>query len=232
MLSNYINGLDVNNTIPTGKMLSTFTQTDGRVEYTTTDILSSYVVGLSEYIESEINKLDVDKITLSSGSNLSIITSISETDGKINVECDKLVGTVYIKDEFDSELSNGMKSDLSVVKTSYENYADILRSEIGADPRTIYILPNDYLNAFGSQLCNLTMYNEQYAGIAATDTYVNTVSSNVTQEVKEYVDTKMSSFKQDSDLSVFFSDDQSELSSLGVEDCILAIQKIIKSFAS
>lgn len=219
MLSNYIDGLDVNNTIPTGKMLSTFTQTNGRVEYTTTDILSSYVVGLTEYIESEINKLDVDKITLSSGSDLSIITSISETDGKINVECDKLVGTVYIKDEFDSELSNGMKSDLSVIKTSFENYADILRSETGADPRTIYILPNDYLNAFGSQLCNLTMYDDKYTGIAATDTYVNNVSSDITQEVKEYVDKKMSSFKRDSDLSVFFSENTDDLDNVDIGQC-------------
>ena len=58
---------------------------------------------------------------------------------------------MYIKDPSVAEYADGARVDeLSVVKLTYSEYAEILNSAEGAAPNAVYVLSgNDYIDVYG-----------------------------------------------------------------------------------
>ena len=82
----------------------------------------------------------------------------SETSSasEISAAIDSVISSsnkIFIKDPSVQEYANGKQSDLSVIKLTNEEYAQILQTS--ADPNVLYVISNDYKNAYGQQLKNL-----------------------------------------------------------------------------
>ena len=83
-------------------------------------------------------------------SNTLDISSLSSSIDELSVS-DAKKSTVYIRNPDVAEYADGARVDeLSVVKLTYDEYAEILNSTEGASPNTLYVLSNDgYIDAYG-----------------------------------------------------------------------------------
>lgn len=60
----------------------------------------------------------------------------------------------YVKDPSSQEYADGKQSDLSVIKLSKEEYANILHDN-ASQPNALYIISSDFKDAYGQQVKNM-----------------------------------------------------------------------------
>lgn len=87
---------------------------------------------------------------------------------------------IWIKDPVDENAPNGCYADLSVVKITNDEFKNMAVHDI-LQTSVLYIVSSDYIDAYGQQLCNLTM--PDYEGVAATKPYVDEKTDSVQAEV-------------------------------------------------
>ncbi len=205
-----------------------------------------------DYTDTTISALDVAEVTVGAAKT---IASISETDGKIATEAiaiqidesqvtdlttdldtlsandknlsDCIEHKVWIKDITNTVLSDGDFTNLSVVKIAKDEYDTLVadKSEM-LSGNTLYIVDSDYIDAYGQQLCNLTMSNDSaksYVGIAATNTYVDEKTSEVQSQLNQVSSTFANVFANISGISL-----NSQLSDL--LSATIEITKILSCF--
>lgn len=136
---------------------------------------------------------------------------------------------VYLKNPTDkSTLSSGDYSDLSVIKLQKDEYEKMVIDGT-VNESCLYVVSSDYIDAYGEQLCNLTMQDGGYEGIAATKPYVDEVSSNVATEIKTVqsgVNELLLSMWND--LSACYTERGGELSNYTCGDAISAVFNLTK----
>lgn len=109
---------------------------------------------------------DISSITLIDGSAYGIKDGIARTSyAEMSAILSSIpnsyaqlsdVSRVYIKDPSISEYQDGKQSDLSVLKVTNEEYAALLQDD-AAMPNAIYVISDDFSNAYGAQLKNLAV---------------------------------------------------------------------------
>jgi hypothetical protein len=155
-----------------------------------------------ENLSSHIDGLDGTFVT---GSQKKI-SKITQEDGKLSVEYSDLISSdvvgidTFVNDKFadlsteiDRKISIGKisgttvdvkQSDLSVVKINYADYKNLV-IEGRTSEGCIYIISDDYDDAMGHQLCNLTMPGDKdYIGVATTKPYVDEQIATTTTSMK------------------------------------------------
>ena len=205
-----------------------------------------------DYTDTTISALDVAEVTVGAAKT---IASISETDGKIATEAiaiqidesqvtdlttdldtlsandknlsDCIEHKVWIKDITNTVLSDGDFTNLSVIKIAKDEYDTLVadKSEM-LSGNTLYIVDSDYIDAYGQQLCNLTMSNDSaksYVGIAATNTYVDEKMSEVQSQLNQVSSTFANVFANISGITL-----NSQLSDL--LSATIEIAKILSCF--
>ena len=222
------------------------------LEYDALGAAAQALADAKDYTDTTISALDVAKVTVGAAKT---IASISETDGKIATEAiaiqidesqvtdlttdldtlsandkylsDCIEHKVWIKDITNTVLSDGDFTNLSVVKIAKDEYDTLVadKSEM-LSGNTLYIVDSDYIDAYGQQLCNLTMSNDSaksYIGIAATNTYVDEKTSEVQSQLNQVSSTFANVFANISGISL-----NSQLSDL--LSATIEITKILSCF--
>lgn len=144
-------------------------------------------------------------------SSLSVITGLKQVDGKVSISASRL--NEHMVENLDGDLQklsdqistkiwienepqgiSGEYSDLSVVKISKDDYREIV-IDGNPDPRTIYILSSDDIDAYGQRIVNLrdgtdisdaVNYGQLSSGVKAamdalSDYYTKTETSSSTE---------------------------------------------------
>lgn len=203
----YIDGLDGEFETGNRKKISKITQTNGKIDVEYSDLISSDVIGIDDFVVSKIGELSCDD----SESENEFVTSVRQVNGKIEVtrKQPEISNVIDLEDslenlstEIDRKISIGTvkgsdvdvrESDLSVVKINYADYRNLV-IEGKTSESCIYIISDDYDDAMGHQLCNLAMPDDadgKYTGVAATKPYVDEKITEVATGAKTAMNAKL-----------------------------------------
>ena len=133
-------------------------------------------------------------VDLSAAALCTEISNLSDEVYAISNDLSSAISSkIWIKDLNDdgSTLTAGNMDVLSVIKITKDDFdTQVATGPLTMSSNTLYIVSSDYIDAYGQQLCNLTMTEDMVASDAANKHYVdakdgklatdiNTVSSSV-----------------------------------------------------
>ena len=197
--------------------------------------ISAQVVISAAALCSELSncELSVDGIStavaLSAAALCTEINNLSDEVYAISNDLSSAISSkIWIKDLNDdgSTLTAGNMDALSVIKITKDDFdTQVATGTLTMSSNTLYVVSSDYMDAYGQQLCNLTMTEDMVASEAANKHYVdakdsklatdiNAVSSSVEVIKSKFnADTiatdpvlaKLSEVKNDSDISTVIS---------------------------
>ena len=170
------------------------------VEITGTSKLSGNLsVGNVLTVDTSSSTLTVDNtLTVATASSLLSVKNISA--GSLSIDWDKLVHTtgyslqdlsdavsnkIYIEDQVDeSDSALCGTSDLSILKMKKEDFDELVALKRDTmSSNTLYIVDSDYIDAYGEQLCNLTMTNDDTPSEATNKHYVDVLCANLSTDI-------------------------------------------------
>ena len=187
---------------------------------------------------------DISSITLIDGSAYGIKDGIARTSyAEMSAILSSIpnsyaqlsdVSRVYVKDPSISEYQDGKQSDLSILNVTNEEYAALLQDD-AAMPNAIYVISDDFSNAYGAQLKNLAVGTDLSDAVTLQqlNDASNAISSGLSSKL-EYTDISASYSNQhiylsakghvvgDIDCSGFGGGGSAELSSLSCLEEILS----------
>lgn len=112
-----------------------------------------------------------------------------QLSGEIDYLSNAISSKIFVKDNITSTEKN--VTTLSIVQYNADT---LYTSDVGTDTKlcsdTLYVYSDTFMNAFGRQLCNLTMNNstnpnENYEGIAVTDAFIRELSNVIDSRLKQ-----------------------------------------------
>lgn len=125
--------------------------------------------------------LDVENI--SAGTLSADWTKVKHTTGYSLFDLSTaLSNKIFIDDRVDRTV-NGT-SDLSIVKIAKDDYDNGVA--LGTAPfggNIMYVVDSDYIDAYGEQLCNLTMPEDSVATVATNKHYVDSICADISDTV-------------------------------------------------
>ena len=112
-----------------------------------------------------------------------------------------LSNKIYIEDRVDSSISG--TTDLSIIKLSKDEFdEDIALGTMPLSGNIMYVVDSDYIDAYGEQLCNLTMPEDSIPTVATNKHYVDSLCASLSNTVKLSVDSLQTQvINNDNDIS-------------------------------
>lgn len=198
--------------------------TSDKIDDSTLYIVSSDVLNL--YGEKIINvatpendsdaatKKYVDELSVNLKNDIKIPTKTSELTNDSNftttTELNKVkTATTNLSNELKTKSSvviDGVKSDLSVVHISKDDYHELVVNET-IDNSTLYIVSSDNLNAYGEKITNVLSGEDDTdaTNVAQVKSYINDLKTDIDENINilnEFVEKKVCIDGQYSDLSI------------------------------
>ena len=198
--------------------------TSDKIDDSTLYIVSSDVLNL--YGEKIINvatpendsdaatKKYVDELSVNLKNDIKIPTKTSELTNDSNftttTELNKVkTATTNLSNELKTKSSitiDGVKSDLSVVHITKDEYHELVISE-KIDNSTLYIVSSDNLNAYGEKITNVLSGEDDTdaTNVAQVKSYINDLKTDIDENINilnEFVEKKICIDGQYSDLSI------------------------------
>lgn len=98
-----------------------------------------------------------------------------------------LSNKIYIEDRVDSSISG--TTDLSIIKLSKDEFDEgVALGTMPLSGNIMYVVDSDYIDAYGEQLCNLTMPEDSIPTVATNKHYVDSLCASLSNTVKLSVD--------------------------------------------
>lgn len=186
-LSDYVKGLDIDVELyknqqiignsPYISVLTHLKQTDGQIAISATQLLSSHINGLEEFVSAAVESLDVAEQAEAN----KFIRKISEKDGKISVEFDKVTSS-----DIDGFLSSGLIEGLDDWRGHVETSAFTLSTHLDsklAEAKTN--LSDDYIERINDKARELSTYSDSYTNTAILD-LSNSISATANSKFAKY----------------------------------------------
>ena len=194
----------VNSQLKETYIITSLYQTNGIINISSELLNEGHIDGLVsdlENINSEISTLSTDFTTNSNilcGAintiNSTISNFLSNEITSINSEIDYLSGLISTKIFVGNYISNDIKgdySDLSVLKTTMDEYQQLLvDGRLSTDlSNTIFITTDKNINAFGEKIINLADATElsDAVNLGQVEHIINSVSSNLNSNITEKI---------------------------------------------
>ena len=136
-------------------------------------------------------ELSVDGIStavaLSAAALCTEISNLSDEVSAISNDLSSAISSkIWIKDLNDdgSKLTAGNMDALSVIKITKDDFdTQVATGTLTMSSNTLYIVSSDYMDAYGQQLCNLTMTEDMVASEAANKHYVDAKDSKLATDI-------------------------------------------------
>ena len=136
-------------------------------------------------------ELSVDGISttvaLSAAALCTEISNLSDEVYAISNDLSSAISSkIWIKDLNDdgSTLTAGNMDALSVIKITKDDFdTQVATGTLTMSSNTLYIVSSDYMDAYGQQLCNLTMTEDMVASEAANKHYVDAKDSKLATDI-------------------------------------------------
>ncbi len=128
----------------------------------------------SNYIEqlSTITLSTDNLLVLSDGVVIGNLSANNVYANNLETISNSISTKIWIKDPSVAELSDGAYSDLSIQKINIADYKTLVLSN-QTDPRTIYVVSADYIEAYGQVISNMIMTVDAVESEAASQHYVD-----------------------------------------------------------
>ena len=112
-----------------------------------------------------------------------------------------LSNKIYIEDRVDETISG--TTDLSIIKLGKDEFDEgVALGTMPLSGNIMYIVDSDYIDAYGEQLCNLTMPEDSVPTVATNKHYVDSLSASLSNTVKLSVENLQSQvINNDNDIS-------------------------------
>ena len=96
-----------------------------------------------------------------------------------------LSNKIYIEDRVDESKSALCgTSDLSILKMKKEDFDALVATNLDTmSSNILYVVDSDYIDAYGEQLCNLTMPEDNIPTVATNKHYVDSLCSNLSTDI-------------------------------------------------
>ena len=104
----------------------------------------------------------------------------------------------FVKNPDANEYKDGIQSDLSVIKLTEAEYADLLRLN-GVRPNAIYVISSEYVNSYGMQVKNVA-FGTDLSDAVNVEQLSNAIVLSAGNKI--YIDDRISSTSGYSDLSI------------------------------
>ena len=136
-------------------------------------------------------ELSVDGIStavaLSAAALCTEISNLSDEVYAINNDLSSAISSkIWIKDLSDdgSTLISGNMDALSVIKITKDDFdTQVATGTLTMSSNTLYIVSSDYMDAYGQQLCNLTMTEDMVASEATNKHYVDAKDGKLATDI-------------------------------------------------
>ena len=127
------------------------------------------------YVDAKDGKLATD------------ISKLSDEVSAISNDLSSAISSkIWIKDLNDdgSTLTAGNMDALSVIKITKDDFdTQVATGTLTMSSNTLYIVSSDYMDAYGQQLCNLTMTEDMVASEAANKHYVDAKDGKLATDI-------------------------------------------------
>lgn len=171
------------------------------------------------------SELSNSKIYLSNLIDYKCESLCNDLSNEINVLCNDLSIAINKAVTVSNDIDNLCCNILSVIKIRKADFDDLVVSEESLCGNTLYVVDSNYIDAYGQQLCNLTMADDpvqSYLGIAATKTYVDSITEAKTKDIQLQLENIKTAF------NVAFSNLSNITTSSNLNDLLNATTEIIK----
>ena len=125
-------------------------------------------------------------VDLSAAALCTEISNLSDEVSAISNDLSSAISSkIWIKDLNDdgSTLTAGNMDALSVIKITKDDFdTQVATGTLTMSSNTLYVVSSDYIDAYGQQLCNLTMTEDMVASEAANKHYVDAKYSKLTSD--------------------------------------------------
>lgn len=130
----------------------------------------------------------LDVVNLSASTISADWTAVKHTTGYSLFDLSAaLSNKIFIDDRVDN-LVNGT-ADLSIIKIAKDDYdSNVALGTMPFSGNIMYVVDADYIDAYGEQLCNLTMPEDSVATVATNKHYVDSICADISSTVILSVD--------------------------------------------
>ena len=152
--------------------------------------ISNDLTAKYSWLSGETDRLCIAISTAVALSAAALCTEISNLSDEVSAISNDLSSAIsskiWIKDLNDdgSTLTAGNMDALSVIKIAKDDFdAQVVTGTLTMCSNTLYVVSSDYIDAYGRQLCNLTMTEDMVASEAANKHYVDAKDSKLATDI-------------------------------------------------
>ena len=154
--------------------------------------ISNDLTAKYSWLSGETDRLCIAISTAVALSAAALCTEISNLSDEVSAISNDLSSAIsskiWIKDLNDdgSTLTAGNMDALSVIKIAKDDFdAQVATGTLTMSSNTLYVVSSDYIDAYGRQLCNLTMTEDMVASEAANKHYVDAKDDKLATDIND-----------------------------------------------
>ena len=152
--------------------------------------ISNDLTAKYSWLSGETDRLCIAISTAVAVSTAALCTEISNLSDEVSAISNDLSSAIsskiWIKDLNDdgSTLITGNMDALSVIKITKDDFdTQVATGTLTMSSNTLYIVSSDYMDAYGQQLCNLTMTEDMVASEATNKHYVDAKDGKLATDI-------------------------------------------------